>query len=99
MRRRLEGTFALQAATGAAMLATDVSIAQIIAPMLQLPDDHDLSDGGLDVTPGWDSLRQIQIVLSLEEALGIRFSSEELSGLTRFNDLERTCRRKLAQRA
>jgi FkbH-like protein len=90
---------AVPSARDAAVPATDSPVARIIANTLQLPDDHDLSDGGLDVTPGWDSLRQIQIVLSLEETLGIRFSSEELSGLTRFSDLERTCRHKLAQRA
>jgi FkbH-like protein len=85
-------------ATSAGAPATDQSVGTLIAQLLQLPDNHDLSDGGLGVTPGWDSLRQIDIVLGLEEALAIRFSSEELSGLTRFSDLEDTCRRKLAQR-
>lgn len=85
-------------ATSARAPAADQPIAKLIAQLLQLPENHDLSDGGLGVTPGWDSLRQIDIVLSLEEALAIRFSSEELSGLTRFSDLEDTCRRKLAQR-
>jgi len=90
-------TAATATATSAGAPATGESIAKLIAHILQLPDNHDLADGGLGVTPGWDSLRQIDIVLSLEEALGIRFSSEELSGLTRFSDLEGTCRRKLAQ--
>lgn len=87
------------AAMSAGASAPGGSVARLIARILQLPDNHDLSDGGLGVTPGWDSLKQIDIILGLEEALGIRFSSGELSELTRFSELEGTCQRKLAQLA
>ena len=55
---------------------------------------ENLNDAGLGLTPGWDSFKQIEIVLALESALGVKFSSEELVQITRFDKLADACRRK-----
>lgn len=77
----------------------DQSISQIVTQILRLPRTYDMSDAGLGVTPGWDSLKQVEIVLGLEEALGIRLASRQLTALTRFAELEEACRRILAERS
>ncbi len=50
-------------------------VAQAIAEHLALPADADPASAGLGVTPGWDSFRQIQLVLAMEERFGVRLSS------------------------
>jgi acyl carrier protein len=61
----------------------------LVRKSLHLSDTADLSEAGLDSTPGWDSLTHLQLLLSVESALGISFSSHELSRTTRLADLRR----------
>ena len=35
-----------------------------------------------EVEPAWDSLKQVELVFAVEDALGVRFDAEELPGLT-----------------
>ena len=78
--------------------ATDASapsrVAAIVARELGLPARFDMADAELGATPGWDSLKQIDIVLALESALGVSFSSAELSAMTSVAELEAVCRRR-----
>ena len=37
--------------------------------------------------PGWDSFKQIEIVLAAQQHFGFRFSTKELDGLERLDDL------------
>lgn len=54
-----------------------------------------LDDDDLIITPatkaedvdGWDSLAHIQLVVSIEKTLGMRFSAEEVSSLENVGDL------------
>ena len=46
--------------------------------------------------PGWDSLRQLLIIASAEEAFGIRFSSAEMDRLRSVGDFTDLIHRKLA---
>lgn len=48
-----------------------------------------------DVT-GWDSFRQIEIVLAAEERFGIKFSTRELDSLRNVGDLVRVISAKIA---
>ena len=50
------------------------------------------------MTPGWDSLKHIELLLALESALGIRFGSGEMEFLHRFTELDALCQKKLAER-
>ncbi len=70
----------------------------IVRQLLKLPVDADLGQAALGVTPGWDSLKQIEILVSLESAFDIRFLSSEMESLHRFADLDAICRKKLAER-
>jgi acyl carrier protein len=39
--------------------------------------------------PGWDSFKQIEIIIALEEKYGIKFSTRELDSLNCVGDLAR----------
>ncbi|HUE16330.1 MAG TPA: HAD-IIIC family phosphatase [Planctomycetaceae bacterium] len=70
----------------------------LVRKLLRLPANADLSDAGLGVTPGWDSLKHIELLLALESALGIRFGAGEMEFLHRFTELDALCQKKLAAR-
>lgn len=55
-----------------------------------LRDDLVLSDGltARDV-PGWDSFKQIDIIIAVEGRFGIKFSTREMDGLASVGDLVR----------
>ena len=54
---------------------------QILRQVFALDDNYDLTSARLGETPNWDSLKHIEMILTLEKALSISFSSAEL-GLT-----------------
>ena len=70
-------------------------IAQAIRAVLRVPATHDLAGGGLGLTPGWDSLKHIEIILAVEARAGVHFSSHEIAATHRFDELVALCARKL----
>jgi acyl carrier protein len=40
--------------------------------------------------PGWDSFKQIEIIIGVEEKYGIKFHTRDLDGLHNVGDLART---------
>jgi acyl carrier protein len=51
-------------------------------------DDITLSPTlGADDVEGWDSFKQIEIIVAVQERCGIKFRSRELDGLTCVGDL------------
>ncbi len=53
----------------------------------RLGTDTVLEDCALGVTPGWDSLNHINLILVIEKELNIRFSTEEMNVTTNFASL------------
>lgn len=47
----------------------------------------DVRGGGVGLTPGWDSLAQLQIVLAVEAEFGVRLPAASLTGAGRFEQL------------
>ena len=45
--------------------------------------------------PGWDSLRNIRLMLTVEKAYGVRFSASEIGKLQNVGDLVRLVQTKL----
>jgi short-subunit dehydrogenase/acyl dehydratase/acyl carrier protein len=74
--------------------ATD-PIASLVRSVLQLRDDAELRGGGLDLTPGWDSLKHIEMILAIETKLGVHFKSSEIEATHRYDDLVALCAQKL----
>ena len=69
----------------------------LIKYILRTPDAEDLNSGGLGITPGWDSLSQIEIIIAIESEFGVSFSSDEISELTQYGTLEKMVLRKLGE--
>lgn len=68
---------------------------QLVRTFLELPPAYPLSEGGLDVTPGWDSLRHIELMIFVESELGVAFNTAEIAGATRYSDLAHLVEQKL----
>jgi acyl carrier protein len=49
--------------------------------------------------PGWDSFKQIEIIIAVEEKYGIKFHTRELDNLHNVGDLARTVQTKTAKAA
>jgi acyl carrier protein len=47
--------------------------------------------------PGWDSFKQIEIIIGVEEKYGIKFHTRDLDGLHNVGDLARTILAKSAR--
>ena len=56
----------------------------VVAPTLTAKD-----------VPGWDSLRNIRLMLTVERAYGVRFSASEIGKLQNVGDLARLVQAKL----
>lgn len=48
---------------------------------------NEIQHGGMDSTPGWDSLAQIQILLEVEKEFKISFSSNDFEKLRNFSGI------------
>lgn len=79
-------------------LAIDAKIANAVRKVLRLPQTLELKGGGINATPGWDSLGQIQILLALESSFDIKFTADELTELRYFDTLVKSCQRKISKR-
>ena len=53
-------------------------------PTLEIKDEYDSSS-----IPGWDSLAQINLIVSIEEEFGISFTTEEISSLSCIGDVKK----------
>jgi short-subunit dehydrogenase/acyl dehydratase len=70
-------------------------VSAVVRKVLRLPAGAELRGGGLGVTAGWDSLKHIEIILSIETELGLRFTSAEIETTHNFDDLKTLCSTKL----
>ncbi|MDF1845381.1 MAG: SDR family NAD(P)-dependent oxidoreductase [Rubripirellula sp.] len=75
--------------------AISESLANLVRKKFRLNQNEDIADGGLGVTPGWDSLSQIELVLEIERAFGLSFTSQEIASLSTYTDLEKTLSTKM----
>jgi len=88
----------LHASVPASAMSDHDELETLVRRMLHLPETADLSEAALDKTPGWDSLGHLQLLLSVESALRVSFSSQEMSQTTRYSELSRLVAGKLRGR-
>lgn len=79
--------------SAAAADSTDL-IAAVVRKVLRLPAGTELRGGGLGLTAGWDSLKHIEIILSIETELGLHFTSTEIETTHSFDELISLCGKK-----
>ena len=61
-------------------------------PDLELRDDLTAKD-----VPGWDSLNHVNLIIQIEEELGIRFRNDEVARLADVGQLRALVREKIAK--
>lgn len=71
------------------------TIALVVRKKLKMSPQSDLSSAALGVTAGWDSLAHIEIVLEIENAINVRFTSFEIEKLYTFQSMMAICEEKL----
>ena len=72
----------------------DTQLRRSVLAALKLPTDFDLTGGGLGITPGWDSLRHIELLLTIENQYGVRFTSGEIDATHRLDQLTQLLQQK-----
>lgn len=60
----------------------------VLAGVLELPADALPPDASAETVPGWDSLRQIELVLALEAEFDVRVPSDAVGALTSLEAIE-----------
>ncbi len=95
--RRMTGGAAEQ--SGARQAATpappDATVVSFVRDYLGAADDSQIFEGGIDITPSWDSLKHIELILAIEKNFGIQFSSVEIEQTKTFRGLEKLVRTKI----
>ena len=61
----------------------------IIASVLRIPVEDVKEETGLGSAAGWDSLGHLDIVMKIEDAFAIRFTTEEINSATNVRALYR----------
>lgn len=65
----------------------EARIAKVLSKCLNIPSNHSFVGDGVSITPGWDSLRHMQIMLDLESAFNISFSADEISTMLTYDSI------------
>ena len=60
-------------------------------PSLEIQDTHSAKD-----IAGWDSLMQVNLIVSVEEEFNLRFTSKEIAGFECIGDMKRAIAAKMA---
>jgi short-subunit dehydrogenase/acyl dehydratase/acyl carrier protein len=66
---------------------TSEALAEIVRKILRLPSQTTIEGGGLGITSGWDSLSQIEIIITAEKYFGIQFNTSDISDLYTFDNI------------
>ncbi len=78
---------------------TEAELLVAITPIFRdaFSDDHFVPTMSLSAkdVPGWDSYKQVNILIALEEKFGVKFRSREIDKLANIGDLVRLLGEKL----
>jgi acyl carrier protein len=65
------------------MLDQDL-LKNVMASVLEVEADSLNVDSSMDNVPGWDSLRQMNLILALEESFGVSIPDEDAANATSY---------------
>lgn len=72
----------------------ELKVRIVVAEALGLDPDAIDRDTSMENQARWDSLRHMNIVFGLEDALGVRFSDDEIAKLTSVKAIEEALARR-----
>lgn len=59
-------------------------VKKVMASVLEIDASEIADDSSMDTLPSWDSLRQMNMVLALEESFGISFPDDDAANATSY---------------
>ena len=62
----------------------EAALKRVMATVLKAPPSAIGPDASQDTIPGWDSLRQLNLVLALEQEFGVEIPDEEAGEITSY---------------
>ncbi len=65
-------------------MVDEAKMKQVMAAVLGVDASSIDDEASMDTIPTWDSLRQMNMVLALEEAFGVSFPDEDAANATSF---------------
>ena len=75
-------------------MTIDDTLTQIFRTLFRQPDLELTDELTAKQVPGWDSLNHVNLIIQIEEELGIRFQHAEVASLTNVGDLKALVRSK-----
>jgi acyl carrier protein len=72
-------------------------VTEILQDIFENPDMQVTPETTADTVPGWDSMAQIKLLLTVEEEYSIHFSSREMDQLRNVGDLIAAIDRQLGE--
>ena len=70
------------------------TVAQVFAEVLSIPVAGINDDTSPENTPAWDSLQAMNLVVALEEAFSVRFSTKEIVSMRTIHQVRKVLRSK-----
>ncbi len=69
--------------------AASSAIRKVIAGVFRIPLEQVSPDMSIDTTEGWDSLKHVEVVVALEEQLGVMLEGDEIAEMRSVAEIER----------
>lgn len=63
-------------------------LTEILAEVFEVPTDVITHDIKMDDIEAWDSLRHLRLFMTIEEKMGIKFSTDEIVRISSFEEIK-----------
>ena len=75
----------------------DLVLTEIFRSLFNQPDLKLRDDMTAEEVPGWDSLNHVNLIIQVEEEVGVKFRNDEVIELANVGELKALVREKVAQ--
>lgn len=69
-------------------MTTNEQLKHILADMFSVPADSIAGTFAMQDTDAWDSLKHMELVISLESEFGVQFTADEITEMLNFEKIE-----------
>lgn len=58
-----------------------IAIQKLIAQVLNIPEQRVIDDMTIEMTPEWDSLKHMELIVAIEQTYAIELSGDEIANM------------------